>query len=96
MRALLDVVNLALQLYIYVIIISAILSWLIAFNVVNVRNDVVRTIWNAIYQITEPVLAPIRRRLPDMGGLDLSPIVLLLIIYLIQLVIAYYIYPYVF
>lgn len=96
MRALLDVINLALQLYIYVIIISAILSWLIAFNVVNVRNDVVRMIWNAIYQVTEPVLAPIRRRLPDMGGLDLSPIVLLLIIYLIQLVIAYYIYPYVF
>jgi YggT family protein len=96
MRALLDVVNLALQLYIYVIIVSAILSWLIAFNVVNMRNDVVRAIWNAIYQVTEPVLAPIRRRLPDMGGLDLSPIVLLLIIYLIQLVIAYYIYPYVF
>ena len=55
---------------------SAILSWLIAFNVVNIRNDVVRTILNCLYQLTEPVLAPIRRRLPDLGGIDISPIVL--------------------
>jgi YggT family protein len=96
MRAILDVVLLALDLYTWIIIASAILSWLIAFNVVNIRNDVVRMIWNGIYQITEPVLAPIRRRLPDMGGMDLSPIVLLLIVFLIQRIIAYYIYPNVF
>ena len=96
MRALLDVILLALQLYVWLLIISAVLSWLIAFNVVNVRNEVVRTIWNFLYQITEPVLRPIRNVLPNLGGIDISPIVLVLIIILIQRVIAYYIYPSVF
>jgi YggT family protein len=96
MRAILDVVLLALDLYVWVIIASAVLSWLIAFNVINMRNDFVRMIYNGVYQLTEPVLAPIRRRLPNMGGLDISPIVLLLLIFLIQRVIGYYIYPYVF
>jgi YggT family protein len=96
MRAILDVILLALDLYTWIIIASAVLSWLIAFNVINICNNVVRTIWNGIYQLTEPVLAPIRRRLPDMGGMDISPIVLLLGVFLIQRIIAYYIYPYVF
>ena len=96
MRAILDVILLALDLYTWVIIASAILSWLVAFNVINVRNDVVRMIWNGVYQLTEPVLAPIRRRLPDFGGVDVSPIVLLLGIFLIQRLIAYYNYPNVF
>jgi YggT family protein len=96
MRAVLDVVLLILNLYTWVIIASAILSWLVAFNVINVRNDVVRMIWNGVYQLTEPVLAPIRRRLPNFGGVDVSPIVLLLLIFLLQRLIAYYIYPNVF
>ncbi|WP_406855304.1 MULTISPECIES: YggT family protein [unclassified Alsobacter] len=96
MRAILDVILLALDLYTWIIIASAILSWLVAFNVINVRNDAVRMIFNGVYQLTEPVLAPIRRRLPDLGGIDISPIVLLLLIFLIQRVIAMYIYPYVF
>ncbi|MCP8940542.1 YggT family protein [Alsobacter sp. SYSU M60028] len=96
MRAILDVVLLVLDLYTWVIIASAVLSWLVAFNVVNIRNDVVRAIWNMINQLTEPLLQPIRRRLPDMGGLDISPIVLLLAVFLLQRVIAYYIYPNVF
>ncbi|PSC02465.1 hypothetical protein SLNSH_23910 [Alsobacter soli] len=96
MRAILDVILLALDLYTWIIIASAILSWLVAFNVINVRNDVVRMIWNGVYQLTEPVLAPIRRRLPDLGGIDVSPIVLLLLIFLIQRVIGLYIYPNVF
>jgi YggT family protein len=96
MRAILDVLLLALDLYTWVIIASAILSWLVAFNVINVRNDVVRMIWNGVYQLTEPVLAPIRRRLPNFGGVDVSPIVLLLLIFLLQRLIAYYIYPNVF
>jgi YggT family protein len=96
MRALLDVVLLALNLYTWVIIASAILSWLVAFNVVNMRNDVVRAIWNGLYQLTEPVLRPIRSRLPAMGGLDISPIILLLIIFFIERVIQEYIYPNVF
>ena len=96
MRALLDVVLLILNLYWWVIILAAVFSWLFAFGVVNPRNQVVATIGRILYQLTEPALRPIRRFVPSFGGLDLSPIVLLLIIFLIQRVIAYYIYPYVF
>ena len=93
MRALLDVILLALQLYLYLVIASAILSWLVAFNVVNSRNQFVSTIGEFLYRVTEPVLRPIRNRLPNMGGIDISPVILFLIIYLIQQVIVHYIYP---
>jgi YggT family protein len=96
MRAILDVLLLILQLYTYVIIIVAIMSWLIAFNVINVYNDVVRTIWNALNAITEPLLKPIRNILPTMGGLDISPVILLLLIFLVQDIISRYVYPNVF
>lgn len=96
MRALLDVILLALQIYVWVIIASAIFSWLFAFNVVNPRNQVVATIGNALYQLTEPVLRPIRRYVPIFGGLDISPIILILLIFLLQRIIVYYIYPAVF
>jgi len=93
MRAILDVVLLILEIYVWIIIAAAIFSWLVAFNVVNMRNQLVATIGNFLHQATEPLLRPIRRRMPDLGGLDISPIVLLVIIFLIQRVIAYYIYP---
>ncbi|HEX2257019.1 MAG TPA: YggT family protein [Afifellaceae bacterium] len=96
MRALLDVILLALQIYVWIIIASAIFSWLFAFNVVNPRNQFVATIGNALYQLTEPVLRPIRRYVPIFGGLDISPIILILLIFLLQRVIVYYIYPAVF
>jgi YggT family protein len=96
MRAILDVILIALDLYWWVIIASAIFSWLYAFNVVNPRNQVVSQIGNALYQMTEPLLRPIRRFMPNLGGLDLSPILLLLGIILIQQIIIYYIYPAVF
>jgi YggT family protein len=96
MRALLDVLLLALDLYTWIIIASAIFSWLYAFGVVNPSNQFVGTIGRMLYQLTEPALRPIRRFLPAMGGLDLSPIVLLLLIFLIERVIIYYVYPYVF
>jgi YggT family protein len=96
MRAILDVVFLILNLYTWVIIASAIFSWLYAFNVVNPRNQFVSMIGQVLYNLTEPLLRPIRRVIPSMGGLDLSPIVLLLGIFLLQRLIAYYIYPYVF
>ena len=96
MRSVLDVVMLALNLYVWILIASAVLSWLIAFNVVNTRNQFVSTVWDALYRVTEPVLRPIRERLPNLGGLDISPIILLLIIYFIQSVIIRYIYPNVF
>ena len=62
----------------------AILSWLIAFNVVNMYNDLVRSIWTGLNALTEPALKPIRRFLPSMGGMDISPVILLLIIYFIR------------
>jgi len=96
MRAILDVLMLILQLYTYVIIIVAILSWLIAFNVINVYNDFVRSIWNALNAVTEPLLKPIRNLLPAMGGLDISPVILLLLIFLVQDIIERYVYPNVF
>ncbi len=96
MRAILDVVLIALQLYTYVIIASAILSWLIAFNVVNIRNDFVRSIWTLINNLTEPALRPIRRIMPNLGAIDISPVILLLLVMLLQRIIIYYLYPYVF
>ncbi|MQT11187.1 YggT family protein [Segnochrobactrum spirostomi] len=96
MRAILDVLMLVLNLYQWVIIIGALFSWLYAFNVVNPRNRVVAMIGDALYRLTEPVLRPIRQIMPNLGGLDLSPVVVLLLIFLIQNVILRYVYPYVF
>ena len=96
MRALLDVILLALQLYTWIIIAAAIFSWLIAFNVVNTRNQFVGMIGEALWRMTEPALRPIRQVLPNFGGIDISPIVLLLSIFFIQRVIVLYLYPAVF
>jgi YggT family protein len=84
MIALIQTVVLALDLYWWIIIASAIFSWLFAFNVVNPRNQVVNTIGNALYRLTEPALRPIRRILPDLGGIDISPIILLLILFFLR------------
>jgi YggT family protein len=93
MRALLEVILLALQLYVYLIVASAILSWLVAFNVVNTRNDFVRSIWNFLDAVTQPALRPIRRILPNLGGVDISPIILILLIIFIQKLIVDYLLP---
>ena len=93
MRAILDIVLIILDLYVWLLIASAILSWLIAFNVVNTRNQFVASVAEFLYRITEPLLRPIRNFMPNLGGLDISPIILILIIMFIQRVIAYYIYP---
>ena len=95
MRALLDVIYIALTLYVWLLIAAAILSWLIAFNVVNTRNQAVAVVGEFLYRITEPALRPIRRVLPNLGGIDISPVILILIIFFIQRVIDLYIYPYV-
>ncbi len=68
----------------WIIFASVIMSWLISFNVINTHNDVVRTIWQALETITEPLYRPIRRILPDFGALDLSPLVVLLAITIMQ------------
>jgi YggT family protein len=81
---LVDIVSLLLTLFTYVIIIQAILSWLLAFNVISLMNDFVRSIWNGLKVVTEPIYRPIRRILPDFGALDLSPLVVLLILYILN------------
>ena len=96
MRAVLDVVLFVLQMYMYLLVASAILSWLIAFNVVNTRNQLVAMVADFLYRITEPFLRPIRRAMPNLGGIDISPLILILIIILIERIIIYYIYPNVF
>lgn len=96
MRALLDVILLVLQIYVWLLIAAAILSWLIAFNVVNTRNQLVSTVGEFLFRITEPVLKPIRNILPNLGGIDISPVILILIIFFAQSVIVRYIYPNVF
>lgn len=95
MRAILEVLLLVISLYRWVVILAAIFSWLYAFNVVNPRNQIVSTIGDLLYRLTEPVLRPIQRVVPNLGGLDLSPIVLLLGLFLLERVIILYVYPFV-
>lgn len=78
MHALLGFIAMVITLYIWVIIIGAILSWLIAFDVVNRRNRAVYTVADTFYRLTDPALRPIRRALPDLGGVDISPVILIL------------------
>ena len=80
MRALLEVILLVLQIYVYLLIAAAILSWLVAFGIVNTRNHAVATVGDFLYRITEPVLRPIRNSLPNLGGIDISPLIVVLII----------------
>ena len=73
-----------IQIYVWVVIASAVLSWLVAFSVVDPRNDIVRTIGGFLHRVTEPALAPIRRVMPNIGGIDLSPVVLIIGLFLLQ------------
>jgi YggT family protein len=81
----LRVLNMAIDLYWWVIIIMAVMSWLLAFDVINMRNDFVRSVWNAVNALTEPALRPIRRILPSIGGMDISPVILLLALSFVQM-----------
>ena len=87
MRAVLDVILLVLQLYTYVIIIVAIMSWLIAFGVINIYNSGVRAVYDGLNAVIEPLLRPIRNIVPIAGGLDISPLILIILIELIKQVI---------
>ena len=80
-------INQLLTLYVWIIIAVAVLSWLIAFDVVNMRNPIVRAVWTGLSVLTEPALRPIRSVLPNLGGIDVSPIILIIIIWFIQSVI---------
>jgi YggT family protein len=93
MIPLLNTLMYALNIYIWILIASAVYSWLFAFNVINSRNQFVNMIGTFLYNVTEPVLRPIRRYMPNLGGVDISPIVVFILIYLIQQLIIYYLYP---
>lgn len=96
MRSVLYVILLLLDLYIWLLIAAAILSWLVAFNVVNARNQFVHMVGDFLYRVTEPILRPIRNIMPNLGGIDLSPVIVILLIILIKDIIVRYIYPAVF
>lgn len=93
MIAVFQTIDLALGIYTWIIIGSAIFSWLYAFNVINANNRFVGMIGEFLYKATEPALRQIRRILPDLGGLDISPIVLLIAIFFVRTFIATSIAP---
>jgi YggT family protein len=80
----LQIVGFLLWVATMVIVVQAILSWLIAFNVINTHNEFVRSLWQGLGRVTEPVYRPIRRVLPDFGALDISPLIVLLILYILN------------
>ena len=84
MLPLIGFIVLVIDLYIWVVIAAAILSWLVAFNVVNTNNRIVLTIGDMLYRITEPALRPIRNILPNLGGIDISPVILILLLLFIR------------
>lgn len=86
--ALFSVLDVLLQVLMWIIIIQAILSWLVAFNVINTHSDFVRSFLHALDRITAPLYRPVRKILPDFGGLDFSPIVILLLIYVLRILLA--------
>ncbi len=77
MLTLIDIARILLSVLWWILIVQAVLSWLIAFNVINTSNDFVRSVWTGLATLTEPIYRPIRRILPDFGALDISPIVVL-------------------
>ena len=83
-----SIIDLLLTVVTYIIIAQAILSWLVAFNVINTHSDFVRSFLGALDRITEPLYRPIRRILPDFGGIDFSPLVVLLLIHVLRILLA--------
>jgi YggT family protein len=84
MYAFLNLVSTVISIYIWLLIAQAVLSWLVAFGIVNRYNRVVATIGDFLWRITEPLLRPIRRVLPDLGGIDISPVILILLLWFLR------------
>lgn len=87
MRAILWLINTIIEIYVWLLIAQAILSWLVAFGVINRYNRSVSVIGDFLYRVTEPALRPIRNILPNFGGIDISPVVLILILYFVRVLI---------
>lgn len=81
MYAFLNLVSTVISIYVWLLIAQAVLSWLVAFGIVNRYNRVVATIGDFLWRVTEPLLRPIRRVLPDLGGIDISPVILILLLW---------------
>ena len=96
MRAVFYVIDLALVLYIWVLIAAVVFSWLVTLKVADTRNQAIAMIGEFLIRVTEPGLRPIRDAVPKLGGIDISPVILFLIIMFIRYVIALYILPYVY
>ena len=82
--ALFSIIDMILQVLVWVIIAQVIISWLVAFNVINTQSNFVRTLLDALDRLTAPLYRPIRRIMPDFGGIDFSPIVLILAIQILR------------
>lgn len=93
MVSLVNLVSYVLELYMWCIIIFVVMSWLISFGVINTHNRFVYLASDFFYRITEPALGPIRRVLPNLGGIDLSPVALILLIWFLQMLLREYAYP---
>lgn len=85
-------VDKVIDIYTWIVIASAIMSWLVAFGVVNVRNQFIRMVVDFLYRVTEPALRPIRRIMPNLGGVDISPVILLLLLFLLRSLLAEYVF----
>jgi YggT family protein len=83
-------ISTVIDLYIWVLVISAVLSWLVAFNVVNTRNRFVYIVGDICHRLTEPVLGPIRRMMPNLGGIDISPVIVILLLVFLRDALVYY------
>ncbi len=93
MISLAKLIDSVIDIYTWVVIASAIMSWLVAFGVVNVRNQFIRVIVDMLFRLTEPVLRPIRRILPNLGGVDISPVILLLGLFFLRSLLWEYVWP---
>jgi YggT family protein len=92
MLSLAILVDKVIDIYTWIVIASAIMSWLVAFGVVNTRNQFIRMVVEFLYRVTEPALRPIRRIMPNLGGVDISPVILLLLLFFLRSLMAEYVF----
>jgi len=92
MQSLAVFIDTLISIFIWILLIQVIMSWLISFRIVNMSNQFVRMVYDVTYRLTEPLLRPIRRILPHLGGIDVSPIILILLIQLLRNLLFEYVF----
>ena len=93
MLSLAVLIDKVIDIYTWIVIAGAIISWLVAFSVINVNNQFIRVVVDLLYRLTEPVLRPIRKILPNLGGVDISPVILLLGLFFVRSLLWEYVWP---